>query len=287
MAAHDFRELAGQRSDARLLIIACDGLGSCHAANTGIYSALRSGGATTASLMVPAPWARHAAADYRGEDIGVQLTFNAEYDVLRWGPITRAPSLLDGDGGFPRTVEDAWEHADPDELYKEGRAQIERAVYWGFDVSHIGSHLDVMARRPELFDIFLSLAKEFLLPMRLPGPKDEALTGFPFRRLAKEEGAVFADHVISTTAHNALAAIGAIGEICRPGITELRVHPATDTPELRALDKDWEGRSELAEVLSAGAALQQRLADQNVTLVGYRELRDRLRDRTLNSLVVE
>ena len=84
--------------------------------------------------MMPCPWAREAAARFRGEDVGVALTLNAEFDVYRWGPMTHAPSLLDGDGGFPRTLDDAWDHADLDEVRRECRAQIERAVLWGFDI---------------------------------------------------------------------------------------------------------------------------------------------------------
>ncbi len=38
--------------------------------------------------MVPCPWAREASSRYRGEDIGVHLTVNAEYELYRWGPIT-------------------------------------------------------------------------------------------------------------------------------------------------------------------------------------------------------
>ena len=91
--------------------------------------------------MVPCPWARAAAVEYRGEDVGVHLTLNAEFDLYRWGPITQSPSLLDGDGGFPRTVDDVWDHADLDEVRRECRAQIERAIYWGFDVSHLDAHM--------------------------------------------------------------------------------------------------------------------------------------------------
>ncbi len=130
-------ERLGHAPDDRLLIINCDDLGSCHAANVGVYEALRDGIATSATLMVPCPWAREAASRYRGEDVGVHLTLNAEHERYRWGPITHAPSLLDGDGGFPRTVSDVWDHADLDEVRRELRAQIERAILWGFDVSHL------------------------------------------------------------------------------------------------------------------------------------------------------
>ena len=108
METHDADLLVamGLPSDAKAVILSCDDLGSCHAANVGVFEALRKGVATCASLMVPAPWARHAAIMYRGDDIGVHLTLNAEHENYRWGPITHAPSLLSGDGGFPASIED-------------------------------------------------------------------------------------------------------------------------------------------------------------------------------------
>src|SRR5271155_5618854 len=156
-------EQLGYPATTALLIITADDLGSSHAANVGVYEALRDGLATSAALMVPGPWAREAASRYRGEDVGVHLTLNAEYDLVRWGPITQAPSLLDGDGGFPRTAADLWDHADLDEVRRECRAQLERAIYWGFDVSHLDAHLDAVQLKPEFFDVFLDLAEEFRL----------------------------------------------------------------------------------------------------------------------------
>src|SRR5947209_16044229 len=187
-------ERLGHPPDARLLIVNCDDLGSSHAANVGVYEALREGVASSATLMVPCPWAREAAARYRGEDVGVHLTLNAEHDLLRWGPITYCPSLLDGDGGFPRTVEDLWDHADTEEVRRECRAQIERAIYWGFDVSHLSCHLGAAESRPEFFDVALEMAVDFGLPLRLPDSSDHARLGFPFRELAAQEKVASPDH---------------------------------------------------------------------------------------------
>ena len=131
--------------------------------------------------MVPCPWAREAAARYRGEDIGVHLTLNAEHELYRWGPITHAPSLLGGDGGFPRTMEDVWDHADLDEVRRECRAQIERAILWGFDVSHLDAHMAVLQLRPEFFDVYVDMAVEFGLPLRMLGGRLEDYLGFPAR----------------------------------------------------------------------------------------------------------
>jgi hypothetical protein len=141
VAVSTLAESLGYGPGERVLLLSCDDLGFSHAANVAVYEALRAGAASSAALMIPAPWAREAAAEYRGEDVGVHLTINSEHDLYRWGPITHSPSLLDGDGGFPRTVADVWEHADLDEVRREWRAQVERAIYWGFDVSHLNVHL--------------------------------------------------------------------------------------------------------------------------------------------------
>ena len=188
-------ERLGYPVDAKLLILSCDDLGSCHAANVGVYQAIRDGVATCASIMVPAPWARHAAAAYQpDDDIGVHLTLNAEHEMYRWGPLTHAPSLLSGEGGFPRTIDDLWEHADSDEVQRELRAQITRASAWGIDVTHLAPHLTAITLRPEFFDIYLELAIEFRLPIRLPSTISAEHAGFPFRKLATNAGVVFPDH---------------------------------------------------------------------------------------------
>ena len=270
-------ERLGHGAEAKLLILTCDDLGFCHAANVGVYEAMRDGLATSASLMVPCPWARGAAAEYRGEDVGVHLTLNAELDLYRWGPITQAPSLLDGDGGFPRTVTDVWDHADLDEVRRECRAQVERAILWGFDVSHLDAHLGALQFRPEFFDVYLELAVEFRLPIRLSGSDGEAHAGFPFRALAAEEGVVFPDALVRAAGMGSdgalLDAVAGLG----PGVTEICVHPAVATPELLALCPDWRARVDDHDLLAADGPLGAALDDAGVTLVGYRALRDLMR----------
>ena len=265
-------ERLGFDADDRVVIVSCDDLGMCHATNVAVWGALRSGAATSAGLMVPCPWARDAAAGYRGEDVGVHLTLNSEWERYRWGPITHAPSLLDGDGGFPRTIEDLWDHADLDEVRRELRAQVERAILWGFDVSHLDDHMGVLQQRPEFFDVLLDLAVEFRLPLRLLGQSSERVVGFPFRRLAAEEGVVFPDHLIFQVGPTRPRLEQVIDGL-RPGVTELFIHPAVDTPELRAFAPDWESRVDDHALVTDGD-LGDRLDAMGVHLIGYEPLRD-------------
>ncbi len=269
--------------DATVLIVACDDLGLSHATNVGVYEALRSGMASTAGLMVPCPWAREAAARYRGEDVGVHLTLNAEYDLYRWGPITQAPSLLDGDGGFPRTVEDLWDHADLDEVRRECRAQIERAILWGFDVSHMSSHLGALEYRPEFFDVALELAAEFQLPLRLSAAAAERQIGFPFRQRAAEEGVCAPDQLVRTRRRGARVVLDRLLVEVQPGVTEVVLRPAIDTAELRALAPDWASQVDDHDLVTTGQSLRA-LADRaGVTIIGYRPLRDLQRSTALTS----
>ncbi|HEX6236321.1 MAG TPA: polysaccharide deacetylase family protein [Acidimicrobiales bacterium] len=267
-------ERLGYAPDDRLVIMNCDDLGSCHAANVGTYEALRDGIGTSASLMVPCPWAREAASRYRGEDIGVHLTLNAEHDLYRWGPITHAPSLLDGDGGFPRTRRDVWDHADLDEVRRELWAQIERAILWGFDVSHLDSHMDTLQLKPEFFDVYLDLAVEFGLPIRLADAATERSTGFPFRSIAADEGVVFPDHFTYVRRVGSRRAIERSIIDLAPGVTELHVRPAVDTAELRALTPDWAARVDDHDLVVTDHSLAALLDRAGARLVGYRELRE-------------
>ena len=266
-------EALGYAPDAKLLIVTCDDLGVSHSVNSAVYGALRTGTATSAGLVVPGPWAREAAASYRGEDVGVHMTLNAEYDLYRWGPVTHAPSLLDGDGGFPRTLVDLWEHADMDEVRRECRAQLERAVYWGFDVSHLSAHMGALELRPEFFDVALELAVEFHLPLRLAGAGHQRQVGFPFRQLAAEEGVVSPDRLVRSPRGQSVrtAMDQMLGDLA-PGVTELVLRPARDSEELRAVMPDWPSRVEDHDIATARQGLQALAERAGLVLTSYRAL---------------
>ncbi len=274
----ELAERLGHPAGAKLVIISCDDLGLCHAANVGVHRALHEGAATCASLMVPAPWARHAAELYEpGDDIGVHLTLNAEHRIYRWGPITHAPSLLSGDGGFPRTIDDLWEHADPDEVRRELQAQIERAVAWGIDVTHLAPHLTAITLRPEFFDIYLELAVQFRLPIRLPSTISAEQAGFPFRRLAADEGVVFPDHFDHDWRAGSRDRVYASIRDLAPGVTEIHVQPAIDSPEVRALSPAADGWIDDLTLVVDDLKLPALLAEAGAVLIGYAELRDAMR----------
>jgi chitin disaccharide deacetylase len=271
-------ERLGYSANDRLVIISCDDLGSCHAANDGVYQAIRDGIATCASIMVPAPWARDAALRYQPtDDIGVHLTLNCEHPAYRWGPITHAPTLQSGESGFPRSVSDLWEHADPEEVLRECRAQIERAIAWGIDVTHLAPHISVLTLRPEFFDVYLELAVEFRLPFRLPSTITKEQAGFPFRQLAADEGVIFPDHFDHDWRAGSRERVYDAVRQLAPGVTEIHVQPAVDSPEVRAISTDATGWIDDHDLVTNDAKLTDLLDAVGAILIGYRSLRDAMR----------
>lgn len=265
--------LLGYGPSDRLVIITCHGLGSSNAANHAVHTALRHGVATSAGLQIPCPWSRAAAAHHHGEDVGLSLTFLAEHDLYRWGPITNAPSLLDGDGGFPRTATDLGEHADVEEVQREGRAQIERAILWGFDLSHLSSHLQALCLRPELFDVYLELAVEFRLPIGLP--RSDVDLGYPARDLAADENILTPDHVVAAPlGYEARPILDDALRNLRPGVTELQVRPAVDTPEIRSVAPQWPAYVSDAHLVIDDWTFRAALGRSGAIPIGYRALRD-------------
>ena len=262
----------GLGETATAVIITADDFGLCHAANVGVIESMTTGLATSASLLVPGPWAKQAAATYRGQDLGVLLAITAEHELLRFGPITHAPSLLGGDGGFAGSVADALDHADLDEVRKECRAQLERAILYGIDVTHLASAQSALVTRPEFFDIVLELAEEYRLPLRLLSGSSDLGLGFPARQLAKQAGVIVPDRVIETSGTGLRALLDEVIASLVDGVTEIVIHPAVESAELEAFADDAKRRVDDLRLSTHEAAFKAVLRDHGAVALGWKPL---------------
>ena len=102
--------------------------------------------------------------------------------------------------------------------------------------------------------------------------------GFPVRQLAADEGVLFADRFATLPPVGTRAGLPRAARArSSPGVTEITLHPAVDTPELRAIATDWRARVADHVLLVADRGLDQVVAEAGVTLIGYRPLRDAMR----------
>ncbi|MES2341198.1 MAG: polysaccharide deacetylase family protein [Pseudomonadota bacterium] len=230
-------ERLGYGSGERLLIVNCDDLGSSQAANRATAEAFAFGIATSATLMVPCPWALDGLECCAGADIGVHLTLTAEYPGYRWRSLTGAASLHDDQGYMPTTAEAVWAQARLEDVAAECRAQIDQALAWGVDVTHLDAHMGTMQIDPRYFALFVQLAADYDLPMRMFGAGAERRLGFAGRAQASAAGRIYPDHFVSLWGLPAREVFADSLTRLRPGVTEIYLHPVEDGPELRGYDR--------------------------------------------------
>lgn len=267
-------ERIGYSADDFLLIIKCDDLGSSVPANDAIEQALREGIATSATLMVAAPAARDAARRCRDLDVGIHLTLTAEYPSYRWHSLTGAPSLHDSDGYLPRTVEEVWAHAEIADVEREWNAQIELALEWGVDVTHLDSHMDVHELDRHFFGAYLRLAQRYRLPVRVR----QTAVGFSSHRDLGELHVMSPDRMESAPwGDPARPTLVKFIESPRKGVTEFMVHPVRPSEELFAYDtENADSRVADAECLM-DASMRTAIAAHGVSLIGFKPLREAMR----------
>ncbi len=147
------------------LVVNSDDFGMCHSVNAGILKAFQEGILTQSTLMAPAPWFEEAAAMAKEHNIpvGVHLVTATDFDLYRYRPVTGARSLVREDGTFYNTVGETREHADPDELEAEMRAQIDLVISRGITPSHIDVHMGIIDE-----ELILQLLREYGIHGRRP-----------------------------------------------------------------------------------------------------------------------
>lgn len=118
--------------------------------------------------MFVCPWYQEAVAILRNHPdvaVGVHLTLNAEWQNYRWGPIcgaNLAPSLVDSAGFFFPSRQALADHQPKtDEIERELRAQIQRALQTGLRIDYVDYHMGTAVSSPEWRVIIEKLAHEF------------------------------------------------------------------------------------------------------------------------------
>lgn len=167
-------EKLGYPKDTKLLIIHADDAGVSHSTNAAIIAAFEKKAINSAAIMVPCPWFPEIAAyakEHPELDWGIHITLTAEWKNYKWGGVSSSneiSSLLDKDGYFYASVEEFKKHAKPEEVRKEIRAQIRKAMAAGIKLTHLDNHMGSLLGSPELVEIYQQLGKEFHLPVLVP-----------------------------------------------------------------------------------------------------------------------
>jgi predicted glycoside hydrolase/deacetylase ChbG (UPF0249 family) len=276
----------------RVVILHADDIGMCQASVSAFVDLARAGILSSASVMAPCPWFPRVAAFCRQHpqvDVGVHLTLTSEWRGYRWGPIsTRDPAsgMLDEDGYFFRDPRDLLLRGRPREIAAEMRAQLDRALAAGIDVTHIDSHM-FSALFPALLAAYIELALEYNLPCLT-----WMLNGHPFSftsqdviriqeivRRYQENGLIPIDHVLAihyTDPENPIPEVKLAIDALQPGVTHYLIHPSQDSPELRDISVHWRHRVADYEVFR-DPRIGEYINSAGVRVVSYRDFRNAMR----------
>ena len=219
--------------------------------------------------MVPAPWFNEAAKMLRENpqiDVGVHLTLTSEWENIKWGPLTDAPSLVDKQGHFypmtsqrsdfpPRT---GFLEADPklDEVERELRAQIQLALDKLPHVTHLSCHMGTASCTPPLRALVEKLSAEYHLPLHVEGAKSPG--NFGGSQVAPQQ-----------KVENLVQLL----ENLQPGLWLIVEHPGAETPEMRTIGhKGYENVAADREGVSqafTSAAVKEVIRRRGIQLLSY------------------
>lgn len=257
------------------LIVRGDDMGYSHSGNLALIKCSKEGIQTSIEIIVPSPWFPEAVRmlnENPNIDVGIHLALTAEWDNVKWRPLTDCPSLRGPDGYFYPMVmpnpnypklsikENAWKIED---IEKELRAQIEMALKHipRPRISHISPHMGCTWLSDEVRALEKKLAKEYQLDIDL---QEHGVTYAPY------------DGPHKTPAEKVTSFIKMLSKL-EKGKTYLFVdHPGLDNEELRAVSHigyedvavDRQGVTDLF----TNQQVKDEIKKRGIQLISYKEV---------------
>ncbi len=170
-----YAEKLGYPKGAKVLILHVDDVGMSYDSNIGAIKALDEGVANSLSLMMPCAWIPdffNYLEKNPKTDAGLHLTLTSEWAGYRWGPLMgkpAVPGLVDKQGAMWKSVEATVKNAQPDEIEKEIRAQLERSRSMGWEPTHLDSHMGTLFAKKEFLERYLKVGMQEKIPVMFPG----------------------------------------------------------------------------------------------------------------------
>lgn len=265
----------------RAVVFHFDDLGMCQSTIPAYENLLDFGLVSSASVMVPCPWFPEVARYCKrnpGLDIGIHLTFTCEWDVYRWAPISTVDTqsgMIDDEGYLHRTEIDFQKDLDLNAFAIELEAQIQKAKKAGIEVTHLDNHM-LTVFDPRTLQIYLDAGIRHQVPVMTLHP-DYLNKPEPMVRqgdLIYNDQLPLLDDMVAMSYTNADDRVGQVKQVVEnmaPGVTFCMLHPAVDSPELRAIAPDWQIRVADYEAFMS-KELKKYLHNEGVQLINYQDI---------------
>jgi predicted glycoside hydrolase/deacetylase ChbG (UPF0249 family) len=275
----------------RLVIIHTDDIGMCQASVQAYADLWENGTISSGAIMMPCPWAA-AAAEYcrahPGVDMGIHATLTAEWDTYRWRPLSTldpATGMVDGDGFFWRSSEEAQLHGDGEAVMAELQMQVRKALEWGVEATHMDTHMGTVAHA-KFIPAYIQTAMLNRLPVMVPRgdasayqriglDADTAAGVATFTAQLEEQGLPLVDNMVGVPLDQPVGQPALVEKLLGElpaGVTHFIIHPSVDSPELRAITPDWPSRvANYATFMSK--EIKTTMKNSGIQVIGYRDLK--------------
>ena len=283
--AQNLAQQLGYAPDSKLLIIHADDIGVAQGVNNASFSAFQKGAINSGSVMVPCPWFLEVAEFAKKNpkyDLGLHLTLTSEWKNYKWDGISSSneiSSLLNEKGHFYPSIDEVKINATYDDVKKELRAQVNYAKNFGFNPTHLDTHMGAVLVRQDITKAYFEIGEEFRIPV---------LAATIFKDLVNlddidESKIVWVQKVYQKSDDTPIDRenwdifySNVIKEI-KPGLNVLLVHLGDDTPELKQMMVDHPGwgakwRALDSEVLES-STFKKLMKQENIQLVQWNQIK--------------
>ena len=288
-------EKLGFPAGRKVLILHADDIGMCEEANMAVIPYLENQQIQSASVMMPCEYSDEfmqwykANADY---DIGLHLTLTSEWQTWRWSTVANkdlVPSLLNSDEFMWHSVAEVVQNAKPEEVEKEIRAQIEKALSLGVRPTHLDTHMGTLYHIDAFSKIFMDIAEEYQIPALIFDLSNDSII-----QKLEEMGIPITDYFIARCNDYSMPKLDYFESIPRgnsyeefrdnffevvkslnPGIAEIVFHPSVESDKLKEITDSWQQRVWEAQ-LFADQEVIDFLKDEQIIFTNWKELMERL-----------
>ena len=282
-------EKLGYPVNSKLLIIHADDAGVSHSENMATIEGMENGIVNSSSIMVPCPWfpeiAAYASENSEEKDFGLHLTITSEWKDYKWGSAhsnTEVPSLINDYGYFYPLVDSVVVHAKASDVEKELTWQIEKALMYGIDITHLDTHMGAVMSTPEFLEIYIKKGRKYGVPVLLSREIESFKQVESKMELTSKD--VIVDKVYQANPDVFKSGMEAYYEDVlnnlEPGLSCILIHLANNNEEMKAVTKEhpnWgsEWRQNDLDFFSSNKA-HDLIEKNNIILVTWRELRDKI-----------
>jgi len=282
---NDFEEISetlGFKPTDKLLIIHADDLGLCESVNSATFESFENGSISSASVMMTTKEINEVSSfinNNQNFDMGIHLTVTSEWKYHKWGGVLNnndISSILNTENHLFWNKRKFTKNGELDEIRKELQAQIDLGKSMGINPSHIDSHEGALFFDPNIFKLYLDLAKENNLLAFVP---IEASVHFD-ESFKKPKHAIIIDqfHMLpeGTNINEIKDYYFDVVKNLKPGLSQIIIHLGKDEKELREItidhpNFDYRWRQKDYEIFNS-LEFKNHLQKNNIKLINWKDL---------------